>query len=169
MSVSLLTARTRIRPHTEEDIRLLLPIFGDPVTMAFWPQPFSEEQVAGWVRRAMAEHERTGLGRMVIEHRETGQIIGDCGVMESQVNGRVEHDLGYIIHHPFWRQGYAAECAAAALEHSRSKGIKRVVANMPHDHIGSERVAQRLGFRKEGEFPNARNRGIRTWLYVCEF
>ena len=72
MSALLLTARTRIRPHTEEDIPVLLPIFGDPVTMAFWPQPFTAEQVGGWVRRAMAEHERTGLGRMVIEHRESG-------------------------------------------------------------------------------------------------
>lgn len=163
------TPRTIIRPYRDADIDRVLPIFSDAITMGFWPQPFTAEQVAAWVRGAVAEYRQTGLGRMVIELRETGQVIGDCGIKEADVNGTVENDLGYIIHHPYWRQGYAVECAAAVLGYGRLRGLKRVVANMPVNHFGSERVAQHLGFTKEGEFLNARNRGIRTWLYACGF
>lgn len=169
MNRSLLqTPRTVIRSYALDDIERMVPIFSDPITMGFWQQPFTEEQIAAWLQRAIVQHERTGLGRMMITLRDTGEVIGDCGVMETEVNGNAEYDLGYIIHHPYWRQGYAVECAGAVLEHARTTGIERIVANMPHNHIGSERVAQRLGFKKEGEFLNKRNREIRTWLYVGE-
>ena len=42
------TSRTTIRPYTEADIALIAPIFADPITMQFWPQPFSEDAAAAW-------------------------------------------------------------------------------------------------------------------------
>jgi [ribosomal protein S5]-alanine N-acetyltransferase len=163
------TARTIIRPYVEGDIAQVAPIFTDPITMVFWPQPFSEEAVAAWVRRASASFADTGLGRMVVELRDGGMPIGDCGIVASEVNGRREYDLGYIIHHPYWRQGYAVECARACLQYGvDTLGLKRVVANMPHDHVASARVAERLGMRREATFHNPRNRNILTYLYALD-
>src|SRR3954463_15216179 len=56
------TPRTIIRPYTEADIARIAPILADPITMAFWPQPFSEAAAAAWVRRASASFPATGLG-----------------------------------------------------------------------------------------------------------
>ncbi|HEU5098048.1 MAG TPA: GNAT family N-acetyltransferase [Roseiflexaceae bacterium] len=161
------TRRTIIRPYTEVDIARVAPILTDPLTMAFWPQPFSEDAVAGWVRRAIASFAASGLGRMLIEQRDGGTPIGDCGIMESEVNGRQEYDLGYIIHHPYWRQGYGIECARACLEYGiGTLGLRRIVANMAHDNVASARVAERLGMRCEAAFHNPRNRNILTYLYA---
>ena len=161
------TDRTIIRPYSEADIARVAPIFADPVTMVFWPQPLSEETVAAWVRRASASFPATGLGRMLVELRGSGTPIGDCGIVEAQINGRLEYDLGYIIHHPYWRQGFGVECARACLEYGlHTLGLRRIVANMPHDHIASALVAERLGMRREASFHNPGNRNILTYLYV---
>jgi len=163
------TPRTIIRPYTEADSALIAPIFADPITMVFWPQPLSEDATAAWVRRASALFPATGLGRMLVELREGGAPLGDCGIVEAEINGRREYDLGYIIHHPYWRQGYGIECARACLEYGiHTLGLRRIVANMAHDHVASARVAERLGMRREASFHNPRNRNILTYLYALD-
>lgn len=170
MSVVVIeTPRTTIRPYAEEDIERILPIFSDPTTMQFWPQPLDEQAVRGWVTRAIESYRANGHGRMLVEDRADGAVIGDCGIALSQVNGQQEYDLGYIFHHPYWRQGYALECARAVLDDGIARlGLRRVVANMAHDHAGSRRVAEKLGMRRESEFHNTRNRNLLTYLYVWE-
>ena len=161
------TPRTIIRPYTEADIVLIAPIFADPITMIFWPQPLSEEASAAWVRRASASFPATGLGRMLVELRAGGPPIGDCGIVETEINGQREYDLGYIIHHPYWRQGFGLECARACLEYGmHTLGLKRIVANMAHDHSASARVAERLGMQREASFQHPRNRNILTYVYA---
>ena len=161
------TPRTIIRPYAEADIALIAPIFADPITMGFWPQPFSEDATAAWVRRAGSSFPATGLGRMLVELRADGTPIGDCGIVEAEINGRHEYDLGYIIHHPYWRQGFGIECARACLEYGiHTLGLRRIVANMAHDHIASTRVAERLGMRREASFYHPRNRNILTYVYA---
>ena len=39
---------------------------------------------------------------------------------------------------------------------------------MAHDHSASQRVAERIGMRRVAEYPNPRNRGILTYLYLLE-
>lgn len=161
------TARLLIRPYTASDFAALQPILSDPITMQFWPAPLSDEQIHGWIERAMTMFAQHGFSRMPLIERASGAIIGDCGLMLAQVNNQTEHDLGYIIQHQYWRQGYASEAAQAWLDYSiDTLGVTRIVANMPHDHHGSRRVAERLGMHKQTEFHNQRNRDILTYLYV---
>jgi RimJ/RimL family protein N-acetyltransferase len=162
------TSRTRIRSYTEDDVHLVLPIFTDPTTMTFWPQPLSAEAVASWVRRNSESFQASGLGRMLVEHKETDAVIGDCGIVQGEINGQLEYDLGYIIHHPYWRQGFGLECAQACLDYGmRTLGLKRIVANMAHNHVASMRVAEKLGMQREATFYNPRNRNMLTYLYVA--
>lgn len=163
------TPRTVMRPYEGTEAPLLLPIFSDPTTMSFWPRPPDEEDVAAWVARAAREFRETGMGKMLVVDRLTGETIGDCGIMRAEVDGRPENDLGYIIHHPYWGAGLGTECARACLEYGiQTLGLRRVEANMPHDHAASRRVAEKLGMEWERSFPNPRNRGILTHLYALE-
>lgn len=167
--IPIQTPRTVIRPYTEADLERALPILSDPTTMSFWERPLDRDAVAAWVARNARSFRETGLGRMISELRDTGEAIGDCGIMRAEVGGREENDLGYIIHHPYWRRGFGMECARACLEYGlRDLGLRRIVANMPHDHTASVRVAEKLGMRLERSFSNPRNRGIPTHLYALE-
>lgn len=163
------TDRLRLRPWTQDDHQALQRILGDPITMQFWPAPFTPEQTRAWLARSLDQYVTPGYGRLAVTLRESEAIIGDCGVLDAEIDGAREHDLGYIIHHRYWRQGYAVEAAGACLSHAiHTLGLQRVVANMAIDHLGSIRVAERLGMRRERAFANARNRGIMTYLYVFE-
>lgn len=160
------TARLIVRPYRDDDFPALFAILSDPTTMQFWPAPLTKEAVEAWMAKSRKSVEETGAGRLALEMKGSGEIIGDCGITGSEVNGRVENDLGYIIHHPYWRRGFALESASACLDHGlRNLGLKRIVANMAHNHYASIRVAERLGMKKECEFINSRNRNILTYLY----
>ncbi|NJM09144.1 GNAT family N-acetyltransferase [Candidatus Gracilibacteria bacterium] len=141
----------------------------DATTMQCWPAPLSYAESAAWVERNIARYGQHSCGRMLLLRKHDGIAIGDCGIVATVVNGRPEHDLGYIVHYPYWRQGYAVEAARACLNDGRARlGLRRIVANMAHDHIASARVAEKLGMQRVGVFNNERNRGMVTWLYVWE-
>lgn len=160
------TERLRLRPYTTEDLDALAAIVGDPITMSFWPQPFTRENTSAWIERSLSSYRTHGFGRWPVILREEGRMVGDCGLFRSTVNGHEVNDLGYILHHPWWRRGYAIEAARAVVRHAFDVlGLDAIHANMAHDNERSRLVAERLGMTKVEEFDNERNRGIRTLLY----
>lgn len=163
------TSRLRIREYTEEDLPRLYEILSDPVTMSFWPQPFSLKQSEEWLlTRGLASYKQ-GTGRYAIELKATGELIGDAGIIRQELDGKYENDLGYIIDSPFWGQGFGYEAAAELLRYGfEDLGLVRLCANMPANHISSRKVAEKLGMDLQKEFINKKNRDIRTCLYSIE-
>jgi len=169
MTIIAETPRLQLREYQADDLMALHVILSDAITMQFWPAPFTPEATTNWIERQIRSYVERGYGRWGVISKESGDQIGDAGLMYAHINGRDEVDLGYIIHYPHWRQGFAVEAAAACLAYARAHlPIDRVVANMPHDHLASQRVAERLGMNYTGEFLNPRNRNIRTLLYTID-
>ncbi len=144
-------------------------ILSDPKTMQFWPQPFTREQSEQWLKLNQQSWAETGIGRLAIRLKSTGELIGDAGIKQTIVNDRAENDIGYIIHHPYWKQGFGIEAAKAVLDYGfEVKKLTRIIANMPHNHLASAKIAEKLGMKKDLEFYNTRNRNMLTFLYVQE-
>lgn len=161
------TERLLLRPPDPGDFEALHRIFSDPVTMSFWPAPFTEEDTRQWISRSLRDHEEIGFGRRPVVLKSSGEVVGDCGIMRAEIAGKTEYDLGYIVYHPFWDNGYASEAAEACQRYAVEQlGIRRLVANMPTDHAASIRVAEKIGMHWEKTFRNPRNRDIETHLYV---
>ncbi|MNC52650.1 hypothetical protein D3C75_1020070 [compost metagenome] len=76
------TARLNIRKYTEEDTAALFAILSDPITMAFWPAPFSSRQTEEWIERNIQSYITQGFGRWAVELKDTGRLIGDAGIMK---------------------------------------------------------------------------------------
>jgi ribosomal-protein-alanine N-acetyltransferase len=169
MEIVFETERLRVRHWTPEDESTLLPIVSDPVTMRFWERPFDREQTRAWLERSIAGYEENGFGRWAVERRDDGALLGDAGLLPMEVDGRPEIDLGYIVHHPFWRQGFAVEVATGIVRHAfRTLEVDRLVANMAEDHAGSRAVAEKIGMRLESTFLNPRNRNLPTLILAIE-
>lgn len=167
--MSIETARLILRSYSEEDLAELARILGDPATMAFWPRPFTASEAEHWMRRAIEQRETTIYGRRGVFLRATGELIGDAGVVRAELDGVERDDLGYIIRSERWGQGFATEAARALASHYQfNHSCKALFANMAHDHTASQRVAQRIGMRRCGEYHNSRNRNILTYLYLLE-
>ena len=158
------TKRLILRRYTEEDEGELYGILSDAVTMAYWPQPFSLLQVRDWIRRSIDSYAQEGYGGWAVVEKETMTLLGNCGLTKLELDGRMENDLGYIIFRDKWNLGYATEAANACMEYAFAAGITRVSANMPFDHVASQRIAEKIGMKRETEFINPRNRDILTYL-----
>jgi RimJ/RimL family protein N-acetyltransferase len=169
MAPVLETDRLRLRHWAASDEDALFAILSDPNTMRFWERPLDREQTRGWIARSVASYEENGFGRWAVERRDDDTLVGDAGLLTLVVNGRSETDLGYIIHHPFWRQGYAAEIADAVVRYAFGVlGTVRLVASMADDHMGSRRVAEKIGMSLETTFRNPRNRDLPTLVFALE-
>ncbi len=156
-----------IRQYEMEDVAGILPVFTNPTTMEFWPRPFTMQEVEDWAKMSIRSYSENGYGRYVLLLKEENVIIGDCGLIKATIAGENVHDLGYIIHFPYWRRGYATEAASAVKEYAfRELNLDALHANMPYNHIASRRVAEKLGMQRIKEFDNPRNRNIRTFLYA---
>lgn len=160
------TERLMLRPYQLSDVQVLLPILSDPKTMKFWPHPFTLYQVQNWVNRNCHSYETDGFSRYVVLLKSTKTVIGDCGILRGITAGEVVNDLGYIIHHPYWGCGYATEAASAIADYGLNQlNLGYINANMPWNHRGSRRVAEKIGMEKIGEFNNPINRNILTLIY----
>lgn len=167
--MSIETERLIIRTYVPEDLPALTAILGDPITMAFWPQPLSADESAAWMQRNIEGREQTGYGRQAVILKATGALIGSAGVARVELDGTERPDLGYIIRHEQWGHGYATEAARAlARLYQQAHACGDLYANTPHDHLASQRVLARIGMRRCGEYHNSRNRGILTHLYVLD-
>lgn len=161
------TERLFIRKFVPGDLEEFFDILADPETMNFWPHPYSRDGAKAWIDRSLQSYAEFGFGRYVIVLQEGQIIIGDCGILKMKLAGEEINDFGYIIHHPFWRNGFAAEAASAVSDYAfRHLNLKTLHANMPWNHYGSIRVAEKIGMKKIKEFINERNRNIRTMLYA---
>lgn len=160
------TPRLRIRIPEPADLAPLVEMLTDPVTMAFWPRPYTSEEVIASADNNLISLRESGLGRLSIIEKFSSRFVADAGIVALIINAQPVNDLGYIVHHPFWNRGYGTEVAGALLGYGFSQlGLEALHAAMPFDHHASRRVAEKIGMRKVAEFNNERNRGIRTLLY----
>ncbi len=60
-------------------------------------------------------------------------------------------ELGYILRSDCWRNGYLFDAASCVLDYAFGElAARRVMADTDPDNIGSIKLLEKLGFRKEG-------------------
>jgi RimJ/RimL family protein N-acetyltransferase len=65
--------------------------------MSFWPAPFTEQQTENWIHNNIKRYKELGFGRWAVILKETNELIGDCGSMISEINGKQDISLVLII------------------------------------------------------------------------
>jgi len=85
--------------------------------------------------------------------KDTGTLIGACDL---DIRGN-EAEIGWIIHQDYWKQGYGAELGAALLKLGFDKlNLHRIIARCDAENIGSIKLMEKIGMRREGLFYDAR-------------
>jgi [ribosomal protein S5]-alanine N-acetyltransferase len=99
--------------------------------------------------RDTIEHYRAGFGDWAVIDRETGDIMGECGLTHPQVVDDVE--ITWLFHPKYWGKGYALEAARGVMDYAfGSLGLRRLVAHVQSDNARSIKLLGKLGFRPEG-------------------
>lgn len=151
--VILSTARLDLRELTASDLPALRAILQDPETMAAYEGAFDEEMVQAWLARMQQRYRDDGFGMWAVILRETGEMIGQCGLTMQHILGEDVVEVGYLFNRAHWHQGYAIEAAAACRDHAfEALGVERVYAQIRDTNLASMNVAIRLGMTVRGRF-----------------
>jgi RimJ/RimL family protein N-acetyltransferase len=149
-SLRLSTERLDLRPLVPEDLDALAAMLGDPVGMASWPAPLTYEESREWIERNRARYEADGFGRCAVVWRETGELVGDAGLISTLVEGTPEIELGWVVRPDRWGRGIATEAGAAWRDFAFDVlRLTRIVSMIDEGNAASRRVADKLGMSLE--------------------
>lgn len=95
----------------------------------------------------LAQYERLGFGVYVVELKDSGTPIGNCGLVKR--DGLDDVDIGFAFLPEFHYRGFAFEAAAAVLAHARTLGLERIVAIVTPSNQRSIRLLEKIGLRFE--------------------
>jgi RimJ/RimL family protein N-acetyltransferase len=151
------TVRLNVRELETGDLPFVAEMLTDSLTMRFWPRPYTKEEAAEWIERHRARYHSEGCGYWLLSLKN-GTPIGQVGVLTqaielppSLVDHRPIYGLGYILHHPFWGQGYATEAAKACLAWAFEEfNPPHVIALVRPENHPSIAVAKRIGMVDSG-------------------
>lgn len=142
----LQTERLYLRQMTEQDLPDLRDILQDVEVMTAYEHAFSEEEVRDWLARQQQRYRRDGYGLWAVIRRDTGDMIGQCGITNQDVDGRTVPEIGYLFKKAFWHQGYATEAAVGCRRYAfEVLELPAVYSIIRETNTSSQRVAQRNG------------------------
>ncbi|WP_344060819.1 GNAT family N-acetyltransferase [Terrabacter lapilli] len=149
------TARLSLRRPAQADAVAVLGILSDPAVVQHNPsERVTElEDVEVLMRHWLAHWERHGFGNCCVFETPTGRLIGNCGVRWMTMHGDRVLNLMYRFDPSTWGHGYATE-AAGALVHWAQDSIpgELVVARIRPTNLASQRVATKIGLRRDPAF-----------------
>ncbi|MBQ2700015.1 MAG: GNAT family N-acetyltransferase [Clostridia bacterium] len=147
------TPRLILRKFVPEDFPNLYELLSDPVTMQHYPRPYDETGARRWLSWSLENYEKHGFGWWVVEDKTNGRFMGDCGITLQRINGQLLPEIGYHLHHPFWRQGYGSEAARAVRDWGfQNTDYPALYSYMTTDHKGSWRTAEKIGMKRVDEY-----------------
>jgi len=128
-------------------------IVSDEETMAAFNGPWTEQENIEAVEKQIRSYKENGFGRYAVVLKETGKVIGNCGLMWWDIDGRQVLELGYMFNRAFWHKGYASEAAFAVKRYAFDVlGFDEVSSLVRDSNYASMNVAIRNGMLVRGRY-----------------
>jgi RimJ/RimL family protein N-acetyltransferase len=159
------TERLRLRAFTIDDAEAFHALNGHPEVMLHTGEPLlaSVEEARAAIL-AYRDFEDPGFGRWACIAKETGRIVGFCGL--KRLPELDEVDLGYRFLPGYWGRGLATEACRASLRFGFDVlGLDRIIALVLPENHASIRVLEKVGMRRDGEL---RYEGLLALRYLAE-
>ena len=142
------TSRLRLRMFRPDDLDAMCAITRDPEVMRYigHGQTLAREETRDNLERIVAGFRRRGYGRWALELKQTGDMIGYCGLSLGAEAAGVE--LAYMLARGAWGCGLALEAGRACLRYGFERLKLPTIAGLTlHDNRRSRGVLERLGMR----------------------
>ncbi|WP_417309660.1 GNAT family N-acetyltransferase [Devosia sp.] len=149
----LVTDRLFLRPFTRGDVDAVFAYRRlDTVARYLFDGPMSYETCTEVVVQRTCQIDLVEEGDRIvlaIDRQSDGQLIGEVSLILRNAPSR-QAELGYILHPDHHGHGYATEAGRALIDLAFARyGLHRVYACCASGNIGSYRVMDRLGMRRE--------------------
>ena len=143
------TERLLLRTYVPEDMETVFLMATDPGIAQHLPgsEKITRESVIAGLPKRRERWAKQGFGQLGIVLRETGKLIGYCGLKYLGETGEVE--IYYGIFPQYQRKGYAVESATAVLRFGFERaGLERIVGVTQEDNVDSQRVLEKIGLKR---------------------
>ena len=147
------TERLFLREMTQADFEALYKVLSDTEIMRYYPYTFDEEKVKSWIDRNIERYRVFGFGLWSVVLKDTGEVIGDCGLTMQNIGGQIKPEIGYHISADKQRKGYAKEAAIAVRDWTfRNTTFNVIYSYMKYDNVPSIKTAISYGCKQVDEF-----------------
>ena len=136
------TERLILRSWKPEDLPLFIAMNKDEQVMRYFPAILSDGETMAFYKRIQDEFNQKGWGLYAVEIKSTGEFIGYVGL----------HEIGWRLAADYHNKGYATEAARSVFQLAKKPGIERLFSFTAKINAPSERVMQKIGMVKAGEF-----------------
>ena len=143
------TERLIIRPPEMKDFESSFEIWGNSEVQKFSGGAATREQFEKGFREDL-EKAQTNFGFRSVVERKRNTHIGDCGLIEKEVDLKKEIELVYFFNRNYWGSGYASEAAGALKDHAKyNLKLCRLIALIHPENVASKNVIKKVGFTFE--------------------
>ena len=143
--------------------------------MEYFPTALTDEETITMINRICLHFEKNDFGLYAIDKLATKEFIGYTGFMIPSFEGFFTPciEIGWRLKKVEWNKGYATEAAKACLQYCfETLEFNKVYSFTSTINIRSEKVMQKIGMIKEGEFDHPKialnNKLCRHVLYAIE-
>jgi len=156
--VRLETERLVLRKPEPGDREGYAETWGDPEVVRYLGgTTLTSAEVPQAIERMLRHWDRHGVGLFSVIRTEDERFLGRVGYllwdperwensMHEELEGDLEHEIGWTIARAYWNQRYATEAAIACRDHAfRELGRDRVISLIAPQNVASIRVAEKLG------------------------
>lgn len=148
--IVLETPRLIVRHLQMDDVEALATIYADAETMRYLAGIRTTDETRSNIEYLIGLQREHGYSLWATVLKDGNRLVGRCGLLPWEIDGKQEIELAYMVARPFWRQGLATEAAIAIVDFAvHQLEAKRLVSLIRHGNTGSERVATKVGMHFE--------------------
>ena len=154
---ALETERLIMRKFTEDDFAAVhsYASCAENVVYMGWG-PNNEEHTRSFINMAITKANENPCTnyQFAAVLKNTNKLIGACNLARIRND---EAEISWILHRDYWKQGYGTEMGKAILGFGFDElSLRRVFAFCDDENIGSYRVMEKIGMRREGLYIESR-------------
>ena len=144
--IILETTRLQLREMTLSDMSALSSILQDEKVMYAYNGAFSDEETLNWMQKQLQRYKDYGFGLWGVFLKDTGKMIGQCGITMQEYKTAQVPEIGYLLAHKYWHKGYAIEAATACRDYGfNTLHLNALYSIIRDTNIASQNVALRNG------------------------
>ena len=163
------TERLFLREMTEADFDALYTVLGDSDIMEHYPYTFDAARVRNWIIKNQERYRVFGFGLWAVCRKESGAMIGDCGLTMQNINGTILPEIGYHIAKTHQRCGYAKEASRAVLDWTfRNTPFGMVYSYMKKENAASSATARANDMHFLTEFTDTEGKATAVYAITRE-
>lgn len=152
------TERLYLRELTHEDFDALYKVLADSDIMQHYPYTFDEIRVQNWINRSIERYHIFGFGLWAVCLKNTGEMIGDCGITMQMINNQIKPEIEYHLRKDMQHKGFAKEASLAVRDWAfTNTSFNTVFSYMKKSNAASVATAVSYGCTKVDEYTDEEN------------